>query len=73
MNRYERMKEIRKNRCLTYNQIASIINVKADKYARCERGEQDTSAQMLISLARFYKVSTDYLLGLTDVPQPYRR
>ncbi len=73
MTRYERMRAMRKRRCLTYNQIALILNVKADKYARCERGEQDTPAQILISLAEYYKVSIDYILGLTDNPEPYRR
>ena len=62
---------MRKRQCLTYNQIALILNVKADKYARCERGEQDTPAQILVPLAKYYKVSIDYILGLTDNPKPY--
>lgn len=73
MFRYDRIRELREKRKLTCKQIASIIGTKPQKYMRCERGEQDIPADMLIGLSRFYKVSVDYLLNVTDQPEPYER
>lgn len=38
-----------------------------------ENGQRQVPVEVLIQLARFYHTSVDYLLGLTDVRQPYAR
>lgn len=38
-------------------------------YARYERGLREIPVSMLIKLAEYYSVSTDYILGLTDNPR----
>lgn len=39
-------------------------------YRRYESGERETPAWVVVKLADYYKVSTDYLLGRTDDPTP---
>ena len=38
-------------------------------YRRYESGERETPAWVIVKLAEYYCVSTDYLLGLTDYPE----
>ena len=38
-----------------------------------ELGKRDIPTDVLIRLAFFYKTSVDYLLGITDVAEPYPR
>ena len=42
-------------------------------YSKYETGENDIPTAILISLARFYNTSVDYLLGLTNVRESYPR
>lgn len=61
-----RLKEIREDRDLTQKQIAEILNVTQQTYQRYETGEITIDIYSLIKLAKFYNVSLDYLVGLTD-------
>ena len=40
-------------------------------YRRYESGERETPAWVVVKLAEYYRVSTDYLLGRTNDPTPY--
>ena len=40
-------------------------------YARYERGANELPIRHLIRLAKYYRLSTDYLLGLTNEKKPY--
>ena len=51
-------------------QIANAIGVPLRTYQRFEHGEREPTASTIIALAKFYGVSADYLLGLTDNPNP---
>ena len=42
-------------------------------YSHYELGKRDIPTDVLIRLAFFYKTSVDYLLGITDVAEPYPR
>lgn len=42
-------------------------------YSKYETGENDVPTKILIGLAKYYKTSIDYLLELTDNPEPYER
>ena len=61
-----RIKELREDNDLSQAQIAKIINTTQQHYSKIELGKADLSAEKLILLAKFYKVSTDYILGLTE-------
>lgn len=69
MNYTDRFKQIRKEKGLTQNQISMVLGVHEIQYLRYEKGQNEMKLYHLITLAKFYKVSTDYLLGLTDDPK----
>jgi len=62
------LREIRKIRKLTQKDVAAEIRVPQTTYSRYERGFSKIDPDSLIALAKFFDVSTDYLLGLIEVP-----
>lgn len=46
-------------------QIAEVLGTSQTMYARYERGANELPIHHLITLSRYYGVSTDYLLGLS--------
>ena len=66
----DRLKEIRLNKKLTQKEIANHFNTSPQSYAQWEKGIRKPSAENLQKLADFFNVSTDYLLGKTDIPDP---
>ena len=46
-------------------QIAEVLATSPTMYARSERGENELPIHHLITLSKYYGVSTDYLLGLS--------
>ena len=68
-----RIKAMREDRDLTQKAIAEMLGVSQRKYSYLETGTQQWTDELLAALASFYQTSVDYLLGLTDVPQPYPR
>ncbi|MBR4927099.1 MAG: helix-turn-helix transcriptional regulator [Alphaproteobacteria bacterium] len=63
---FNKVKELRKEKGLTQAEIAKILNIKQQSYLRYEQNTAEPSFEILVSIARFYGVSTDYLLGLSD-------
>ena len=67
----ERLKEIRNDKDYTQNDIANYLNISQVQYSRYETGIRIIPIDLLAKLAKLYQVSIDYLLGLTDVRNPY--
>ena len=67
-NYYPRLKDLREDNKLTQQQVADYLCMKQPQYSRYERGLRDIPTDVLISLARLYKTSTDYILGMTNNP-----
>ena len=63
---YIRIRELREDNDLNQSQIAKIINVSQSTYSRYESGYLDVPSEVLIALSKYYKVSVDYILGLSD-------
>lgn len=63
---YPRLKELREYHDLSQQQIAQIAECTQSAYSKYENGKLDVPVQVFIKLAKFYNVSTDYILGLTD-------
>ena len=63
---------MREDHDLTQQKVADYLNMKQSQYSRYERGIRDIPTDVLISLAKLYNTSTDYLLGLTNNATPYR-
>ncbi len=67
MNKFSsRIVELRVENGLTQENFAKEINVSQSTVAKWESGSREPSFDMLILLAKHFKVSTDYLLGLED-------
>ena len=66
-----RLKDLREDHDYTQQQVAAAIGITQRKYSYIETGMQQLTAEVLVSLARFYAVSVDYLLGETDEPCRY--
>lgn len=63
---YQRIKDLREDKDLTQGDVAPILNTTREQYSRWERGASEIPLHHLITLARFYKVSLDYIAGLTN-------
>lgn len=66
MKWYERLKELRKEKCLTLKQVALGLSIPLQTYAAYEHGTREPSIAMIIDMCNFYNVSADYLIGRTD-------
>ena len=64
-----RLRDLREDHDLSQAQIAELLGIQQTVYSRYERGAQTIPLQHLVSLAQYYTVSTDYMLGLTDNPK----
>lgn len=62
----ERLKELREDNDLTQEQFAEAVGLKREQYRRYETGINEIKASHIIKFAKFYNVSCDYLLGLSD-------
>lgn len=63
---YQRIKNLREDADLTQKDICNILHCSQQVYSDYELGKLDIPTDVLIKLAKFYNVSTDYLLNLTD-------
>ena len=62
----KRMRDLREDNDKTQSEIAEQLGTSQTMYARYERGANELPIHHLITLCKYYKVSTDYMLGLTD-------
>lgn len=67
-----RIRDLREDRDYTQAQIAAVIKTTQQQYSKIETGRADISGEKLILLAKFYNVSTDYILGLTKESRPLK-
>lgn len=62
----ERMLALRKEKGLQQKTLAEMLGKSVREYQRYEYGEHEPTASSIVALAKFYGVSTDYLLGVSD-------
>jgi transcriptional regulator with XRE-family HTH domain len=67
----DRIRDLREDNDLTQNQVAEMLDIYLRKYSYIENDIMEPSKEILIKLAEYYDTSVDYLLGLTDVKDPY--
>ena len=67
---HERLRELRKDHGISQRALAELLGISQQTYSRYERGQRNPSVETAYVLARLYHVSMDYLLGITDDPQP---
>lgn len=66
MSYRERLRDLREDRDLTQSQVGAIINKSQQGYSHIESGRAELKIEDLAKLCRFYRVSADYIVGLTD-------
>ena len=62
----KRLRELRKEKGVSQKEVAKVIGVVESGYANYEQGRTEPGLSMLVKLAQFFNVTTDYLLGLED-------
>ena len=66
----ERLKALRNERRLYQREMGELIGVTQRHYQKIEKGEINIPTLTLYTLARYFEVSTDYLLGLSENRKP---
>ena len=63
---YSRLRDLREDKDLKQYHIAEILKTTREQYSRWERGAQEIPLHHIITLAKYYRVSMDYIVGLTN-------
>lgn len=71
MKYYSRLKSLRLEAKLSQADVSKILKCSQVGYGMYELGKRKISVEQLIQLARLYRTSLDYLVGLTDERTPY--
>ena len=66
MNYRERMRALREDKDLKQREVAAIINKSQQGYSHIEDGRAELKIDDMIKLCKFYGVSADYFVGLSD-------
>ena len=61
-----RLRDLREDRDLTQKQCAEIANISKKSYERYENELKRVPSDIIIAFAKYYNVSADYILGLTN-------
>lgn len=63
-----KLKELRKNKGVSQQEVADYLNLSRISYLRYENNQQDPSTNTLHKLAEFFGVTSDYILGIDSLP-----
>lgn len=66
----ERLLDLRKDAGLTQDDLAAILSINKHSISAYERDKSEPPDAIKIAIAKYFNVSVDYLLGLTDIPVP---
>ena len=70
MNYAERMRNLRQDNDLSQKKVADMLGVAQTTYSQCELEKRPMPIDYLIALCKFYNVSADYMLGLSNRKNP---
>lgn len=66
---YQRLKDTREDADKKQEDIALILKITRQQYQLYESGRREMPMHHFIALAKYYDLSLDYLVGLTDTPK----
>ena len=66
MYEYQRLRDLREDRDLYQKNVADLLGTSQQQYSRWETGAQEIPFHHVITLAKFYQCSIDYIAGLTN-------
>ena len=68
---YPRLKDLREDKDLAQKEVAALLGIDQRVYSTYETGKREIPTRFVVILAKYYKTSADYILGLTNNPKPY--
>lgn len=69
--RLDRLRDLRDDKDLTQQNVADYLHINQRTYSRYENDQRMIPFQILSALADLYDTSVDYLIGRTDIKDPY--
>ena len=66
MTYQEKLRDLRQERGLSQSDIALLLNTSQQYYGKYENGIRPPPIDHLVTLCKFYHVSSDWLLGLKE-------
>ena len=66
MQYIKNIRDLREDHDKTQKDIADVLGTSQTMYARYERGANELPIRHLITLCKYYGVSADFVLGITD-------
>ena len=69
----KRLKDLREDKDLMQKQVADLLNTTQQQYSKYENGIRLIPIDKLNILANFYETSIDYIIGRTNIKEPYPR
>ncbi len=66
----ERLLDLRREEGLTQDDLAAILNINKHSISSYERDKSEPPDEIKIAIAKYFGVSVDYLLGITNDPAP---
>ena len=69
MNYRIRMRNLREDHDLTQKQVGAIINKSQQGYSHIEEGRAELKIDDMIKLCKFYQVTADYFVGMSEKPK----
>ena len=63
---YQRIRDLREDADLKQKNVAAVLEITSQQYSLYERGDREIPFHHVITLAKFYDVSIDYIAGLTN-------
>ena len=64
-----RIKDIREDKDIKQQDIAKLLDTTPQQYGRYENGHRELPIRHLKTLAEYYNISADYILGIIDEPR----
>lgn len=62
----DKLKDLRTEKSLTMKQVAEGLSIPLQTYANYEHGTREPSIEMIVAICKFFDITSDYLLGLSD-------
>jgi transcriptional regulator with XRE-family HTH domain len=69
---FKRIRDLREDSDKTQKEISNYLMCDQSLYSKYERGLREVPVNVIIRLSKLYNTSTDYILGLTDIKEPYK-
>ena len=72
MDYRERLRNVREDRDLTQAEVGKLLDKSQQGYNHIESGRAELKIEDLVKLCRYYDLSADYLIGLTNKARSYK-